>query len=119
MKKLFILDDDEDIVKVLHHVLRNNYIIQFKTDAAQIADAILDFNPDLIILDNFIGATNAGEVIATLRQHSPSPLSAPVILFSAAPNIAETATLLGADGYLEKPASINKIRDYVKQMLEN
>ena len=117
MKKLFILDDDEDIVEVMNHILRQQYIVRFKTDAEHIAKDILDFQPDLIILDNFIGTTNAGEIINTLKQQSS--LAAPVILFSAAHDIADTAALLGANGFLEKPASIQKIREYIREVLEN
>ena len=81
----------------------------------EITCAIAEFRPDLILMDNFLGTTNAGEVMRHLS--GKGSFSIPVILFSASPNIEETATRLGLQGYLQKPSSIKEIRDYIAEKL--
>ena len=116
MKRLFILDDDEDILDILHHILCDKYELHFKKNAVDVAGEIIDFKPDLIVMDNFLGTTNATEVMSRLSNQGTG-LSVPVILFSASPNIEATAKKLGLQGYLQKPSSIKEIRSYIQEML--
>lgn len=116
MKKVFILDDDEDIIEVLSHILSKQYELCCKNNAEGIYETIISFSPDIILMDNFIGQQNASEIIHDLRT-AEQPLSTPVVLFSAAHNIEEVAASIGAASYLAKPASINDIREKIKKML--
>lgn len=117
MKRIFILDDDEDIIQVMTHILAKHYELRTQTVAQGIYEAIIDFKPDVIIVDNFIGEQNAYEILTQLRA-ADQPVTAPVVLFSAAHNITELASALGADKYLAKPASIHEIRELVKSVVE-
>lgn len=117
MKKIFILDDDKDVIEVLKHILGRQYEVVCKTDASDVFGAITSFNPDLILMDNFIGEQKAADVIVHLRHSNPS-FNVPIILFSAAHNISAIAAAVGTTGYLAKPASINEIREYVKRFIE-
>ncbi|MFT3683073.1 MAG: response regulator [Ferruginibacter sp.] len=110
------MDDDEDIIEVLRLLLSKQYSIRCKINADGICEAIIDFNPDLVMIDNFIGEKNASEIISSLKKDCPG-FKAPVLLFSATANIAETAKNIGASDYLEKPASIDAIRKRVKELL--
>ena len=116
MKKIFILDDDNDIIDVVNHILKDNYVVKSKTDAANISEEIEAFGPDLLLIDNFIGEKNATEVIKTIRDSHPD-FNIPVILFSASHDIVNTAKAIGATAHLEKPASIKKIRSYIQEIL--
>jgi DNA-binding NtrC family response regulator len=116
LKRVFILDDDEDIIEVLSHILGKQYTLCCKTNADDIYQSIVNFKPDIILMDNFIGQRNASDIIHHLRN-SEQPLSTPVILFSAAHNIEEVASSIGAASYLAKPASIGVIRETIKNML--
>lgn len=117
MKKVFILDDDQDIIEVLTHILSKQYELHTQTVADGVYDAIFNFKPDLIIVDNFIGEQNANQILTHLRS-ADQPVTAPVVLFSAAHNITELAASLGADKYLAKPASISEIRETIRSMVE-
>ena len=114
MKKVFILDDDKDVIEVLKHILGRQYEVVCRTNADGLLSAITSFNPDLILMDNCIGEQNAADVVVHLRQSNPS-FSVPIILFSAAHNINDIAAAIGTTAYLAKPASIQEIRDYVKR----
>lgn len=117
MKKVFILDDDADIIQVMTHILSKQYELRTQTVSEGVYDAIFSFKPDVIIVDNFIGEQNAHEILTQLRNNE-QPVTAPVVLFSAAHNITELAAALGADRYLAKPASISEIRELIRSMVE-
>lgn len=117
MKKVFILDDDIDIINVLTHILSKHYEIYYQANAEGIYESIAGCKPDLIIMDNFIGEYNANEILSHLRK-SDHPVTAPVVLFSAAHNVEEIAASIGTTYYLSKPASIQEIRKTIQDILK-
>ena len=115
MKKIFILDDNEELLEIMQRLLSQDYLVQCSTDTENIIQQITDFNPHLLLLDHSIGEVNSGDILGRLKLNTP--FKAPVILFSAHPLLADVATLLGADGYIDKPSDINHIRNYIKDVL--
>jgi DNA-binding NtrC family response regulator len=117
LKRIFLLDDDHDIVDVVKRILQSKYTVHAKTDTEGITEEITSFGPDLLMLDNFIGEKRAADIIQTLKASNPS-FGIPVILFSASHDVEHLAKNIGATAYLEKPASISKIREFVQQVLQ-
>jgi DNA-binding NtrC family response regulator len=117
IKKIFVLEDNEDIVDIMITVLSKDYVIEAKMTADNIFEDIQHFKPDLIILDHFVGDANSTSIISNLRKNDPN-FSTPVVLFSGHPQLKETATQDGLAGYIEKPANISYIRDYIKKIFE-
>lgn len=118
MKKIFILDDNDELLDILQRLLGKNYQLLLKSDSADITDTILRFDPDLIILDHTVGDTNSSDVIRELREKR-NPFLTPVILFSAHVHIKEVAESIGAQGFIEKPSDINYIREYIRSQFES
>jgi DNA-binding response OmpR family regulator len=116
MKKIFILDDNEELLDILNRLLGKEYQLKLKSDSQGVAVEIFEFEPDLIILDHTIGEVSSTDVIKELRQRK-NPFPTPVILFSAHLHIGEVASNIGAQGYIEKPSDINFIRNYIKSLL--
>ena len=118
MKKIFVLDDNQELLDIVSHVLGKSYELYLKDDTENIIEEIRSFQPDLIILDHYIGVHSSTEIIAALRADNPE-MTTPIILFSAHPNLGERATEVGAAGYIVKPSNISFIRDYVNKILED
>lgn len=118
MKKIFILDDNQELLDIMRHVLSKEYELCLKDDTDDILDEINEFNPDLLILDHYIGVHSSSEIIAALRSQKPQK-DLPIILFSAHPNLGEKATEVGAYGFIEKPSNISYIREYVRKVLSD
>lgn len=118
MKKIFILDDNDELLDILNRLLGKSYHLLLKNDSEEITETILQFDPDLIILDHTIGETSSTDVVRELRQKR-NPFSTPVILFSAHLHIKDVAVSIGAQGFIEKPSDINYIRNYIRSMLDN
>ncbi len=112
MKRIFLLDDNEDFLDIMQLVLQNNYIIECKQNPNDIEAALIAFKPDLLIIDHFMGHILAENVLNNLKETIPG-FNIPFILFSAASDIQDKAARIGAAGYIEKPFSIDHIRSYI------
>jgi DNA-binding NtrC family response regulator len=118
MKKIFILDDDLDLTAILQSILSKNYEIKISLTAKNICEQIEQFKPDLLIIDHFIGLDNSGAILDKLQNAIPG-FSIPFILFSATHDIEDKARKLGTEGFIEKPASITYIRNYIDNFFKN
>ncbi|MBO9573373.1 MAG: response regulator [Chitinophagaceae bacterium] len=114
MKRILHLDDDEEIITILEYVLGKSYTLRSIMEPDLAMDELQRFQPDLVLTDNFEDflKPDSGFLRFARSKHVP------VVLFSAAPDIQERAQQLGINGFIEKPAAINHIREYVAKMLQ-
>lgn len=113
MKKILHLDDDEEIIAILQYILGKNYTLLSTTDPGIAADELACFRPDLVLIEHF---TELLRPDGDLLQYARSS-GIPVVLFSAIPEVSACAARFGLNGFIEKPASIDHIREYVRQVL--
>lgn len=118
MKKVFILDDNEELLDIMQKLLSTDYKVYCSADTDNIVTEILDFKPDLLLLDHSIGDVKSSDILVKLKT-GKLPFSAPVILFSAHPLLQEMASMIGADGYIDKPSDIAYIRSYIRGFFSN
>ncbi|MDB5202857.1 MAG: hypothetical protein JWQ27_2266 [Ferruginibacter sp.] len=118
MKKLFILDDNEELLEITQLILGKDYIVYAKPSAESIAEELRNFQPDLMLIDHFVGDHNSEEIMHHI-QHAIPNFSVPFILFSASHDISEKAAKLGAAGFIEKPSSISYIKEYIKKFFHD
>ena len=85
MKKIYIIDDDRDIVEAISMVLKaNDYDVKSQYDDENVVKNIVEYSPDLIILDViFPEDESAGFKIAREISNSRDVSSIPVIMLSA------------------------------------
>jgi two-component system, OmpR family, response regulator VicR len=115
MKKVFILDDNEELLDIMDRILSPQFKVNVCNDRGSAMTKISKFMPDMIILDYFVGNNTADDIVQQL-QESDLASSVPVVLFSASPEIEKVANRLGVAGFLEKPSSISKIRAYIENV---
>lgn len=117
MKKLFIADDNEDLLELMRTIFHREYVVCCCSQSENVFQEINEFEPDLIIIDNFLGDITAETFMGKLKKKGCSS-SIPFLLFSAHPSIREIADKLGADGYIEKPFTVNDVRSYVREIIQ-
>jgi len=85
MKKIYLVDDDMDIVEAMTTVLESRgYEIRSQLNGDDLVDNIRSFNPDLIILDvMFPGDEGAGFKMARTIRHHDDIKSKPILMLSA------------------------------------
>ena len=84
MKKVFMVDDDVDLVAGLQAALEaSGYTVSAQHDADGLVDNIREFNPDIIILDvMFPEDDGAGFKMARSIRHHDDIKNKPVIMLS-------------------------------------
>lgn len=120
MKKVLIIEDEDDIRELIDQVLSlEGYNVAGAENGMigiEKAKAIL---PDIILCDINMPNLNGFEVLDLLRKES-STATIPFIFLSARTDQKSTRNgmNLGADDYLYKPFSIDELKQSIKARLE-
>ena len=103
MKKLLIIDDDEDISAMLFLLLRSkNFEVEVVTKSENIFNRIKMYQPDIILLDVFLTGYD-GRVICKQLKFHPDFKHIPVIMVSGDNEVLQTAEQYGANDFIQKP----------------
>ncbi len=119
VKTILLVDDEQDILDLLSFNLkREGYEILTAADGEAALELARSAHPDLIILDVMLPGRDGWEVLRELRQ-DPVTRGLNVIFLTAKDGeVDEVVGLeLGADDYMVKPISMNKLIARVKLAL--
>ena len=101
-KKIFIADDDQDILEIISMILRTkNYDVLATSDANDIFN-FKEGLPDLILMDIWMSGLDGREICKSLKEN-PLTKNIPFIFISANSNIEEITKGYKADDYIAKP----------------
>ena len=116
-KKVFIFDDNTDILELCTLILEDaGYEIKTSATSNDIVDQVSGYMPDLIFMDNWLPDIGGIEATQELKNH-PDLKHIPVIYFSANNDVKSLAQEAGADGYLSKPFDIQELEDIISKHL--
>jgi DNA-binding response OmpR family regulator len=104
MKKILIVEDDQNIAKALAIRLKSaGYEVTVAPDAMTGVAAALKTQPDLALLDISVPAGNGFTVAEKIQELVAS--ATPIIFLTASkqPGLRQKAQNLGAAGFFEKP----------------
>ena len=118
-KKILVVDDEPDLLKVLlTRLKKTGYQVFGGVDGQEALDLARQIRPDLIIIDVYLPDMN-GDDVAKILKEDKELKHIPIILISAtARSVAERARECGADGYLAKPFEPEELIGAVKNILE-
>jgi DNA-binding response OmpR family regulator len=116
-KKILVIDDDQDILDLTEFLLQDNGYEVIASLTASILDDILQINPDLILLDNWLEGVTGQELCKALKTTAATK-HIPVIIFSASTGLKEIADDCLADGYIEKPFDIDVLQQKIASLLQ-
>ena len=109
MKKILLLDDNEDILEIVEEVLSyEQFNVLSQRDDENIMDIAEDFNPDLILTDYRLGRANGGELCRQFKAN-PRLSDVPVIIFSAYIHQNTDFSKYGCDAVIEKPFNLDDL----------
>jgi CheY-like chemotaxis protein len=122
MKKVLIVDDEEDALKMLGKRLTvEGYSVITATNGKDAIALARSQHPDIIILDIIMPEMEGGEVAAELKEHL-STRNIPVILLTAIFSKAEEEeynSMIGGHITLAKPLDTKKLLDQMKILLDS
>jgi DNA-binding response OmpR family regulator len=118
-KTVLIVDDEPNIVISLEFLMEQaGYQVKLASNGEEALKAVAEFTPDLVLLDVMLPLKNGFEVCQKIREN-PAWKDIKVIMLSAKGRDLEVSKgmALGADVYITKPFSTEKLLAQVKQLL--
>ncbi|MCK5219047.1 response regulator [bacterium] len=119
-KNIVIVDDDASILELFHDVLEGaGFKVQIFMRGWEALQAVSRERPDLVILDIMMPRVNGFEVCQILKEN-PKTRSIPVIFLTALSHqeALRRAAEGGADDFLVKPCTPEKLIKHVNRYLE-
>lgn len=118
-KLIFIIDDEESILKMLTHWAKNQwgYNVRAFSNGNEALNALSE-NPDLVLLDIMLPDINGNEVLGKIKQRFPH---LPVIMLSAqgSVEVALESIRLGAFDYFPKPVDKNRLEPAIRNAIKH
>lgn len=120
MKKVLIIEDNKNIIKVISMLLKNNgFDVKVEKDGVNGVETALDWDPDLILLDIKLPKMNGFLVCETLRDNEKTA-DVKIIIISAK---AEEEDIqrgfeLGADEYMTKPINPDELMKVINKYIK-
>ena|ERR1700754_3824847 len=117
LKRVLVLDDNQDILEVVHETLSyEQFEVKSTGESKKVMPLMETFNPDLVILDYRVAGENGGEICKQIKSH-PEFSDTPVIIFSAYINHDDEIMAYGCDAVINKPFDlvelIKKVNDLI------
>ena len=120
-KVVMVVEDDKDMVSVIRNVLRDTYDVVAAYNGKEALEKIQKgTSPSLIVSDVIMPEMDGIEFTRQLKS-SLTTSHIPVILLSAEipDTLMQKSLDTGADAYLEKPFSPNKLHSMVDNLIDN
>ena len=114
-RRVLVIEDDSDIASLLSEILENEGYTAVAASDGDDVKAQLDPRPDLIVLDLRLTRGSADQILQSVRERGMGDV--PVILLSAAGDLAERANELGANAYLAKPFELEELLVVVRRFV--
>ncbi len=116
MTRILVVDDDQEITKLLEKFLSNEgYQVAVASNGAGALAAASANEPELVLLDIVLGSEDGREVLRELRLISDVPV---IFLTGRGLETERIAGLkLGADDYIVKPFSLGEVSARIETVL--
>ena len=109
---MLVVDDDKGIREFVSTALADEgYDVTEATDGQEALDRVAQRRPDVILLDMRMPVMDGWEFARTYRER-PGP-HAPIVILTAALDVAKDAQEIGADGFLAKPFQLDDLLELV------
>lgn len=117
-KKILIFDDEAAILEVISIIFEENgYEVEISETSHDILEKVEKYQPDVILMDNWIPNIGGVEATQLLKNHSRFK-NIPVIYVTANNDIIALAKEAQADDYVAKPFNLEDLEDKVAKYLQ-
>jgi DNA-binding response OmpR family regulator len=109
--RVVAIDDDKDILDLVHLTLDSDYEVFTLSDPAQALDALEYLEPDVVIVDVMMPKVTGYHIVEKLKK-DPKQQMVQVVFLSAKDSILDVkyGYKLGANFYLTKPFQPERVR---------
>lgn len=119
MNRIYVVDDEPDMVELLATVLKGEgYEVETYTDGRAALARVLEEPPELLLLDLMMPDLDGFELLKLLRLDSRGKHVVVLVVSARTGHRAQLETLqLGANAYIYKPFSPRELAVQVRQLL--
>jgi len=119
-KKVLVVDDEENVRRLLRSMLGNKYIILEAKDGKVAVDIARSQRPDIILMDIMMPNMDGYTACHTIKQ-DPATKAIPIVMVTAVGQELnkKLAKEMGADGYITKPFSLLELLNTIERSLVN
>lgn len=119
MKSVLIISDDKELASAFKKAsFSNQFNFSILPSQEYVVDKLIEFKPDLILIDFLLNNTNGGSLCHQIRGHRDLyPL--PLILLTHYPNIERFITKFGCNAIIRKPVAAHELIDNLNKMLDD
>ena len=117
--KIFIIEDESSIIKLIEHNLKKNgFIVSSSVNGNDGLKELKKFHPDLLLLDWMLPDLSGIEICKNIRKDN-SFKHLPIIMLTAKGEVEDKIKGLdsGVDDYLTKPFSFNELMARIKAVI--
>lgn len=109
MKRILVVDDDQDILDALKVILSmDHYNVTGTNKGEEAVTLVHGSHPDLILLDVLLSGMDGRDICRKLKAERATK-NIPVIMISAHPDAAISTRQAGADCFVAKPFDIDDL----------
>ena len=118
--KILVVDDEENVRRLLRSMLGNKYIVLEAKDGEVAIDIARSQKPDFILMDIVMPNIDGYTACYTIKQ-DPATKTIPIVMLTAVGQELnkKLAQEMGADGYITKPFSLLELLNTVERFLTN
>ena len=117
-KKILIFDDDKVILEVISIIFEEGgYEVEISETSHDIIQKVSTFQPDVILMDNWIPNIGGVEATKLLKSHEEYK-NIPVIYVTANNDIVALAKSAQADDFVAKPFNLEDLEEKVAKHIK-
>ena len=115
---VLVVDDDEDMLIMMQHVLEaEGYVPLISPNAQNAMGIIARHLPAMVLLDIRMMGVDGADICKHIKSN-PATSFIPVIILSGSDNIEAIATQCGADAHLAKPFSLQNFKEVFRRLVK-
>lgn len=115
---MLIIENDQDIRNIVEFILEEQGFKTLSTPEPENLDEIISFEPDLILLDEFINDRPGHRLCKKIKQIDALK-NIPVIILSTANDIEIIAEECNANDFIGKPFNVSDMIDKVMRLVDH
>ena len=118
-KKVLVVDDEENVRRLLRSMLGNKYIVLEATDGKVAVDIARSQRPDIILMDLMMPNMDGYTACHAIKQ-DPATKAIPIVMVTAVGQELnkKLAKEMGASDYITKPFSLRDLLDTIGKFSE-
>ena len=116
-KRVLVLDDDIGVLEAIETALTyDGFVVKTLGRTYNIFKNIQDFNPDVLIVDLFLGGKNGAELCKEIKNNRETQ-HLPVIIISAYKTSIDLLRRVGCDHFIPKPFDLAELYQGIGRVL--